>query len=466
MQNHVKYLVVDDSTDWANHVDEAVRKYFEENKKLSHQRVRSSTAYNAKQAEERISEGGWDLVMLDMSLGDGAGKQKVSGLNLLAEIAEGNMNGENKAYFVIIVTGAVTDPTLEKVYGKDAAALLRYGALNEAVRMMPASRVRILHKPEGLSPDKAMKVLQPHLQSALDQYCSVSIERNIFRPLPKNPGLWEVCFNGGPRITLKHASAYDMIRSALAQPGRELKIIELIHALANSSGKAGAVILDEDRKAKPSKKPRSQSSSLRDGFEDDLDGSELGGFGSGARVAVDGDDGAIDLDTLLGGLLMAQVRDLHIETVLANYIQTYGEEVLLTLPGRANHHLKYLKNARERFEMTDVGSELLELMGNLKPILVPIRERWLARKEEEKKSGIKSDPIPGRVRVSRGIDNAELALARQHWLRFKKYISRRPALKEFGEHVISWIDRNPTTKGHLFYRPKDGGNFYPFWLTE
>jgi DNA-binding NarL/FixJ family response regulator len=466
MQNHVKYLVVDDSPDWANHVDEAVREYFEGSKKLSHQRVRSSTAYNAKQAEERISEGGWDLVMLDMSLGDGAGKQRVSGLDLLAEIAQGNKNGENKAYFVVIVTGAVTDPTLEKVYGKDAAALLRYGALNEAVRLMPASRVRILHKPEGLSPDKAMKVLQPHLQSALDQYCSVSIERNIFRPLPKNPGLWEVCFNGGPRITLKHASPYDMIRSALAQPGRELKIIELIHALANSSGKKGAVILDEDRKSKPSKKPISQSSSLRDEFEDGLDGSELGGFGGGAGVAVDGNDGAINLDTLLGGLLRALDRDLPLKVVLAEYSKSYGEEVLLTLPSRANHHLQNINQASETFGIPDVGSELVLLIKSLKPILVPIRERWLAKKEEAKKSGVKSDPVGGRVRVARGVDNAELALARQHWLRFKQYIGRRPALKEFGEHVISWVDRNPTTKGHLFYRPKDGGNFYPFWLTE
>ena len=99
MQNHVKYLVIEDVIEWANNVGAAVRDYFESKQGFVKARIREVSAYDATQADQRISEGGWDLVMLDMNLGAGAGKSRISGLDLLGEIAAGN-----KAYFVIIVT--------------------------------------------------------------------------------------------------------------------------------------------------------------------------------------------------------------------------------------------------------------------------------------------------------------------------------------------------------------------------
>ena len=463
MQNHVKYLVVDDVPEWANNVGTAVRDYFESKQSFAKARIREVSAYDATQADQRISEGGWDLVMLDMNLGAGAGKSRISGLDLLGEIAAGN-----KAYFVIIVTGAVTDPTLEKVYGKDTAALLRLGALNEAVRKMPASRVRILHKPEGLSPDKAIKALRPHLESALDQYCSVSLERNIFRPLPGDPGLWEICYNGGPRITLKHEEHYKLIRSGLAQPSRAIKLIQMIQSLAQSSGRGGATIVSEPKIATRRKGAADleYSGHQNDDVDslDRLDFHEMDGFSISDSVPVDTDEGTLDLELLIHALLNAHVRGLDLRDAINNMVESYGEPVVISLPGRAAAWAARGDDACRKFNSNDAPPELMSLARALKLHLAPMREKWLKSKGEGQPSG--SGKNSGKVRVARGVDMPELALARQHWSRFKKAIGNRPALATFREHMIQWVDRSPTAKGHFHYRPPGGTELCPFWLTE
>lgn len=467
MQNHVKYLVVDDVLEWAEAIGSTVRNYFEDRCGFAKSRVRDFSAFHPKQADQLITDGGWDLVTLDMNLGEAAAKSRISGLDLLGEIAAGN-----KAYFVIIVTGAVNDPDLEKIYGKETAALLRFGALNEAVKKMPASRVRILHKPEGLEPGEAMKTLRPHLESALDQYCSVSRERNIFRPLPGDPDLWEVCYNGGPRITIKHEEPFKLIRSALAQPNRALKVIQLIQALADSSGKTATILTSAD-KAKAHRKSardleyRGHQSDDVSGT-DGLDWSEMDGFSTSDHSPVDTSDGAISMETLLGGLLLAQSKRLDLRTVLLNYSDSFGENVLLSLPAVAAHWAKKGETADQEFGQEDAPSKLMRLVEQLKPLILPIREKWVAVKEKERTTGGNPNKkvSKGKIRVARGVDTAEHALARQHWSRFKKSVSKRPALAEFHDHMRMWVDRSPTAKGHFHYRPPDGGQLCPFWLTE
>jgi len=467
MQDHLKYLVIEDQPAWSEGITSAVRNFFQNRRGFSRSRVRDFSAMTARQADQLISQGGWDLVMLDMNLGEGAGADKVSGLDLLGEIAAGN-----KAYFVIIVTGAVNDPTLEKVYGPDTAAMLRFGALNEAVRLLPASRVRILHKPDACTPEVALEALRPHLESALDQYCSVSIERNIFRPLPGDPGLWEVCYNGGPRITLKHEEPYRLIRSALAQPNRALKVIQLVQALAHSSGKGGATILEE--KAHKAHSQGAADLEYRGHQEDDVaavdgvDWSEMDGFSILDNAPVDTDEGSISVESLIGGLLLAQARNLDMKEVLDSYEDTFGTGVLLSLPKKAADWAGQGVKACRQFISDDAPAELMNLSGTLRHLLAPRRDQWVAEKRNAPvhEKGAAKKPKSGKVRVAQGIDNAELALARQHWRRFKKQVGARPALAEFRQHMIQWIDRSPTAKGHLHYRPPGGDDLCPFWLTE
>lgn len=472
MQDHLKYLVVDDITEWANQLKEAVADYFIEEKRFARARVRSFTAYDATQADNQIADGGWDLVLLDMNLGDGSkrggAKSRISGLDLLGDIARGN-----RAYFVIIVTGAVTDPDLEKVYGPDTAALLRFGAMNEAVRMMPASRVRILHKPDAETVKEAVETIRQQLHSALDQYCSVSMERNVFRALPGDPKLVEICFNGGPRLTLPFEAPFRTIQSALAQPNRMLKVTELIQKLAHSSGKAGAAVEEEQRAAKGNRKEDNEYQGLQDdevSSADGLDWEEMEGFGisSVIRQCVDLPEGTIPIESIIGGLLRASRRERDLNDAFKGIAEMgVDEKVLLSIPRVAANWASKGNDADAEFEIDNAPDALMALVRKLKPILEPIKNRWLAEKKsatgEGKPSGKRGKAT---VRVAVDVDTNEMELARQHWFRFKAKIKARPGLKTFHEHVINWIPRDPTARGHLYYRPPGGGEFCPFWLTE
>ncbi|HPA16151.1 MAG TPA: hypothetical protein PLU30_00290 [Verrucomicrobiae bacterium] len=476
MQDHLKFLSVDDVTEWADQLKEAVEEYFVDEKRITSARIRGKTAYTAAQADDLIADGGWDLVLLDMNLGEGSkrkgAQERISGLDLLGDIARGN-----RAYFVIIVTGAVTDPTLERVYGKDTAELLRLGAMNEAVKQMPASRIRILHKPEAISVEKAVESLIPHLHSALDQYCSVSLERNIFRALPGDPNLLEICFNGGPRLTLPFEAPFRTIQSALAQPNRMLKVTELIQRIAHSSGKAGAVVLPEAFASESSPVGKSQNKGNRTEYrghqddevsgEDGLDWGEMDGFGVSGTIhePADTQEGTIPIETLIGGLLAANQRRLDLGDTIQGFINMgVDEAALLAIPGAAMEWARKGAEAEAELSITNASEKLANLARDLKPILAPIKERWLAGK----KAGGKGKAKAGKkgIRVALREDTPEMELARQHWKRFKAKIKARPALKELDAHMTQWIDRSPTARGHLFYRPPSEREFCPFWLTE
>lgn len=477
MQDHLKFLSVDDMTEWADQIKEAVEEYFVDEKRFASARVRGKTAYTASQADALIADGGWDLVLLDMNLGEGSerkgAQERISGLDLLADIAR-----SNRAYFVIIVTGAVTDPTLEKVYGKETAELLRLGAMNEAIKRMPASRIRILHKPDATSIKKAVETLKPQIHSALDQYCSVSLERNIFRALPGDPDLLEICYNGGPRLTLPFEAPFRTIQSALAQPNRMLKVTELIQRIAHSSGKAGAVVLPEatDTGSSSAGKSRKQDDTTEyRGHQDDqvssedgLDWGEMDGFSVSVGVGgpVPTDDGAIPIEVLIGGLLMAHQKGLSLtETIKGFQDMGIAEEVALGIPRAAMEWARKGTDANAQFGIDHASEALANLVRDLKPVLEPIKKCWLANKQPDGKPKPKG-PKETSIRVALREDTAEMQLARAHWKRFKTKIKARPALKEFDAHMTQWIDRSPTARGHLYYRPPGGGEFCPFWLTE
>jgi len=470
MQDHLKFLAVDDIPEWADGLKHATEDYFVNERKFARAKVRGFTAYNATQADAHIAGGGWDLVLLDMNLAEGSARkgarERISGLDLLGDIARGN-----RAYFVIVVTGAVTDKSLEKFYGRETAALLRFGALNEAVKRMPASRIRILHKPEEKTAEQAMDLLRPQLCSALDQYCSVSLERNLFRALPGDEKLLEICYNGGPRLTLPFDAPFRTIQSALAQPNRMLKVNELIQRLAHSSGKGGAVVLPEDGAVVSKGRQVDADYRGHQGDEvsgvDGLDWEEMDGYGvtGSLHAPADTSEGAIPIETLVGGLLAASGRGLNLEQAIKGIIDMGVEErVLLSIPGVASAWAKDGQGASVEFGIDDASSKLMKLVRELKPVLEPVKARWLKAKAGSE--GVTRQKGKKTVRVTMADDTREMELARQHWARFKKKIKARPALSHFYKHIVEWVPRDPSTRGHLYYRPPTGDDLCPFWLTE
>ncbi|HEX8078317.1 MAG TPA: hypothetical protein VF511_10925, partial [Chthoniobacterales bacterium] len=371
---------------------------------------------------------------------------------------------------VIVVTGAVTDPTVEKIYGSETASLLRFGAMNEATRLMAPSRVRIVHKPNITSVPEAMRTLLPHLHSALDQYCSVSIERNIFRPLPGDPGLWEIRYNGGPIVTLPHIEPFKMIRSALAQPDRALKVIQLMQSLAHASGAAGATthsteVFGSGRATLPDIDYKGHQQDSVAG-EEGLDWEQMSGMTLSAYAPVETVGGTIPIETIIGGLLDAMAKGRLGSAVEAIAGSEFGAEPLLSVPKIASDWARRGWMANAEFGMSDAPNELLELGRRLRPLLGPVKERWLIKKSNKAGRGKQSATPKKRIRVAKRLDTPEMRLARQHWKRFKNAISRRPALREFLDHMEAWVPRDPSSKGHLHYRPPAGGEFLPFWLTE
>lgn len=474
MQQHVKYLVVEDEPKWSAALTEAVRTYFEDEIGLYKARILDDSALNGDQGLQRLKAGTYDLVTLDMNLGAGGSKSKISGLDLLGRIADGN-----RAFFVIIVTGAVNDPSLERIYGKEAAALMRYGALNEAVKKLPAERVRILHKPDATGAADAMEKLLPHLHSALDQYRSVSLERNVFRPYPRSKSLWEVRYNGGPRMTIPAREPFELIRSALAQPNREMKVIQLVQAIAQSSGKGGAIKPQDSQasmsrrnagEAKDLNSPDAQGTEMADrdsaGAETEygsgLDFRDLEKMESPDHVPVDTKEGTITLEVLIGALLMARRQRYPLQPVIDAFVDQYGEGPLLLLPGKIKHYAGRPQRAEEEFQIDSASGRLAELNVELNPIIAPLRESV----EAAKKAGVAPTGKSKKTRVSTGHDSKELQNARAHWKRARKYLRDHEELEEFVAHIEKCVERGITAKGHIHYMPADGSEFPPFWLTE
>lgn len=451
MQQHVRFLVVEDEKPWSQALSSKIRYYFEEKLRFNSSRIRSASAYDGDQGNQQLSQGRFDLVTLDMNLGEGASRSKISGLDLLGEIAVGN-----RAYFVIIITAAVNDPRLEQLYGKEAAGLMRYGALNEAIKRLPAERVRILHKPAKKNVAEAAEELTPHLFSALDQYCAVSLERNIFRPLPGHRTLWEVRYNGGPRLTIPRIQPFEMIRSALAQPNREMKIIQLVQAIAHSSGKAGAIHSNDAPPAVTRRGPDD---------EDCADWAESAAMSVPDHSPVETDEGAITLEVLIGGLLLTQRRGLSLSEAVKAFADEYDIGPLLLLPAKIREYSRNRPKAEEEFAMEKADEKLAELYDLLVPILKPYRKRYEAE-AEKRKTQKQLGVATGKTRVARGHDTPELRLARAHWKRARTALRKYPALKEFVGHIEACVERGLTAKGHIHYLPTDGSELTPFWLTE
>lgn len=445
MQQHIKFLVVEDESEWSTALTAAVRAYFEGVCRLYKARVLDDSALDGNQGYQRLKAGTYDLVTLDMNLGVGDSKSKISGLDLLGRIAAGN-----RAFFVIIITGAVTDPSLEQIYGREAAALMRFGALNEAVKKLPAERVRILHKPESKDANKAMQQILPHLHSALDQYRSVSLERNIFRPFPGCDSLWEVRYNGGPRLTIPASETFELVRSALSQPNREMKVIQLIQAIAQSSGKLGAI---QPAVAQKAVGPRDA------GDEIGIDFNDTTKMETPDHFPVDTKEGTITLEVLIGGLLLSLRQRIPLVKTLAAYSELCGDRPLLLLPGKIGYYAARPQRAEEEFQIDNAARALAELFLELKPLVEQMR---LTRASEPAAPKTVKKVV---ARVSTGRDSKELQLARAHWKRARKYLSQYPSLAEFVTHIEECVDRGFTAKGHIYYAP-GVAEFPPFWLTD
>src|ERR1035438_1581574 len=100
MQDHVKYLVIEDINKWSQAINTALKRYFLDRVGMSEERIRAFSAYDGDQANQLLTAQMFDLLTLDMNLSEGTSGSKISGPDLLPQIAD--LQGEKGAYFIII----------------------------------------------------------------------------------------------------------------------------------------------------------------------------------------------------------------------------------------------------------------------------------------------------------------------------------------------------------------------------
>lgn len=478
MQQHVRYLVVEDEDDWRTGLKAEIDRYFLK-RGLEKDWIIGDTARDADEANTRLkAQKRVDLLTLDMRLDSDRSKSKVSGLQLLGKVAE-----RNQAFFVIVITGAANDPALEKVY-KEHAALIRYGLMNEAVKLLPASRVRILNKPQRGSPKAALKALLPHLHSALDQYCAVSRDRYIFRPLARRKGkdtLWQFCFDGGEVKTAVEVQGFEIYRSALHQPNRELKITALINAIGAGSGAyaavprlQGAYAIDQAEEAAPraegsGKSPNVQG--VRGGSDPRaavqvVDPRELKGMtildGAGPNVVT----GDIDPELIIRAILAARRSGDNVDRLLNGFAEAYGLWLVKSVPSRIRYYLmrENSKAAGNEFHGAirhggSTRTALEEVLEEVEPVIQRLAENSSANVRH-------ANPAPGtpKAKVRSGSDTKELVRARKQRDRAMDEL-RSLGLTDMVAHFEEYMKEGEDLRGRICYKFKED-EFPLFWLTE
>jgi len=486
MQDHITYLVIEDINKWTQGINNALKHYFVHRVGMAEERIRAFSAYDGDQANQLLSAGTFDLLTLDMNLSGGTSGSKISGRDLLLQLPD--LSGEIGAYFIIIITGAIHEGAqLEVLYGRDAAARMRYGAYNEAVQRIPAERVRIIHKPNTRDVEAGIKEMIPHLYSALDQYCNVSRERNIFRPLSgcKTKGkkrYWEFRYNGGPRRDIAETPGFEMCRSALATPNLEMRIIALMKALARSSGVMPTVTNPVDS-ADPRIKAESeeliqegQHISLIVGGEDarsegalGFDFDDLAGLSILPDSPVDANIGGtvVPVETLILGLLDVRRSGGDLMELLQKCVRDMDLPIgsLRAIPARIAYYLdrKHHIQAKNEFGGDDTIGRLADLLNELKPVINRIASCDPASSRSAQPDQPKAKPH--KVRLSISDDPKETKNARQHWKRVLREL-RLHEQRALASHIEKHMKRGNRAPGRLTYHfdPKDG--FPPFWLTH
>ena len=409
MQDHINYLVIEDKSEWRDAIDQFVRKYFSKNCDFKPDRIHSTRLDNARDADETISSGKWDLVTLDLSLGEKAGAGKISGLDLLAQIAAGN-----RAFFVIIITGAYSDPDLEKIYGRERGMLMKIGAMNEAVKLIPEERVRILNKPAEIEFEKAFGYMESHLHEALDQYCDASRERNIFRRIDDETKRWEIRFNGGKRVHFKHTPGFSLIQNLLVRPGQELNAIKTMIELGRHSGLNGPLPLDLDLTSFKDDKIGKRDTAITALGNSAISASDMQGGGIGVKTMIPTGKMEYSIDDVIQGLLHASRYDKSLDNYMQNALKEFGVHTIRQIPDRISEWIGRGSELCEiNFNCDEAVGELIELSKKIRPII----------------DSFKDSKEKGKMRVARGFDCRELMNSRQYISRFRKLIREAEGLE-------------------------------------
>lgn len=192
----------------------------------------AESAAEAKQLAKDAKANPYDLVSLDVNLGDAA----LTGLDVLAAF-----HRFQSAWMVALLTGVEADATLDATVGRGPAAKLRKQLRRDAYARFPAERLMVVEKPlPSLPPNEGASLLRNRLNQIALVYEEVSRLRYIFRPIevtsleralaprqPKSPPPrrkfipstalhWQIRFNCGDLRTLPDKTGFKTLHHLLS----------------------------------------------------------------------------------------------------------------------------------------------------------------------------------------------------------------------------------------------------------
>jgi CheY-like chemotaxis protein len=236
--NPIRLLIVEDEPELLSQLKKLYREIFAEQGASSVIVETADTVEEARELARAATNHPYDLVSLDVNLGDA----EKTGLDVL-----GTLNRFQSAWMVALLTGVETDTSLDKTMGKAAGEVLRKRLRHAAYQKFPAERLVVVEKPTTALPDgEQMRLLADRIRQIALIYGEVSVQRFIFRPIqrkgvvrlasekgakavkratvPTSSTLWQIRYNCGDMLTVPNKTGFRTLHHLLSTPGSELTL--------------------------------------------------------------------------------------------------------------------------------------------------------------------------------------------------------------------------------------------------
>jgi len=228
---NVRMLIVEDDASMMSMLAGAYRSVLVANG-FSPAIERATTVADARRLAKAAATNPYDLVSLDVNLGDSL----LTGLDVLETLKR-----FQSAWMVVLLTGVETDDSVARSMGDAKAAALQKQLRRDAYARFPAERLLVVEKPSPtIASADAHQLLSNRLEQIVLVYEEVSRLRFIFRPIEveaieKAPGKrgekrrflptrslhWQIRFNCSDIRTLPDRAGYKTIHKLLSMGPEE-----------------------------------------------------------------------------------------------------------------------------------------------------------------------------------------------------------------------------------------------------
>jgi CheY-like chemotaxis protein len=170
----IRILIVEDDPVLLAGLTEEYRRIFE-SKAYATQVVAAADVANARRMAKEGRSRPFDLVSLDVNLGDSA----LTGMDVLD-----TLNRFRSAWMVALLTGVETDDSLDRTLGNKKAEEIRKQLRRDAFSRFPAERLLVVEKPSSrMTAADARRLLTNRMEQIALVYEEVGLLRYVFRPI-------------------------------------------------------------------------------------------------------------------------------------------------------------------------------------------------------------------------------------------------------------------------------------------